>query len=309
MKKILKNRIFIFVLGLFIASSISVLAATYFESSAVTYDNKESGLTSTDVQGAIDELYNACKTPAVGGDEILEKVDIVTSGDGLYKDEYEEGRYFYKGANPNNYVTFNNEMAGWRIISIESDKTIKIMRIASIGEIKWDEGGSNNWAGPATLNTYLNSTYLNNQLNEVAKDQIVASNFSIGKVTYGNNNMSTQINNENSNKWYGKVALPTLSEYIRTNSNKSRCGTFNLMNSNYSSCVSTGWMDYNNYWWTLSPHSGNSYNAYYVNSRGRIEYGDVDYSYGYGVHPTIYLSSNIKITGGDGSQNNPYRFE
>ena len=87
MKKILKNRIFIFVLGLFIASSISVLAATYFESSAVTYDNKESGLTSTDVQGAIDELYNACKTPAVGGDEILEKVDIVTSGDGLYEDE------------------------------------------------------------------------------------------------------------------------------------------------------------------------------------------------------------------------------
>ena len=33
-----------------------------------------------------------------------------------------------KGANPNNYVTFNNETAGWRIISINSDGTIKIMR-------------------------------------------------------------------------------------------------------------------------------------------------------------------------------------
>ena len=38
----------------------------------------------------------------------------VTSGDGLYKDTYETGRYVYKGANPNNYITFNNEL--WRII-------------------------------------------------------------------------------------------------------------------------------------------------------------------------------------------------
>ena len=31
--------------------------------------------------------------------------DIATSGDGLYEDEYEEGRHVYKGANPNNYVS------------------------------------------------------------------------------------------------------------------------------------------------------------------------------------------------------------
>ncbi len=181
------------------------------------------------------------------------------------------------------------------------------MKIASIGEIKWDKGGSNNWAGPATLNTYLNSTYLNNQLNEVAKDQIVASNFSIGAVKYGNNNMSTQVSDENSNKWYGKVALPTVSEYIRTNSNKNECGTFSLNNSNYHNCISTGWMNNGSEWWTLTPYSSSSIIVFYIEL----------YHYGYDnvdnlpreVHPTIYLSSNIKITGGDGSQNNPYRFE
>ena len=31
----------------------------------------------------------------------------VSSGNGLYVDKYEEGRYVYKGANPNNYITFN----------------------------------------------------------------------------------------------------------------------------------------------------------------------------------------------------------
>ncbi len=69
-KKIFKNRIFIFVLGVFIASSISVLAATYFESSAVTYDNTKSGLSSTNVQGAIDELYNECSLSMEAEDNI-----------------------------------------------------------------------------------------------------------------------------------------------------------------------------------------------------------------------------------------------
>ena len=53
------------------------------------------------------------------------------SGDGLYADEYEPGRYVYKGANPNNYITFNNEP--WRIISVESDGTLKLIKKGSIG--------------------------------------------------------------------------------------------------------------------------------------------------------------------------------
>ena len=76
-KKIFKNRIFIFVLGVFIASSISVLAATYFESSAVTYDNTESGLSSTNVQGAIDELYNECLNMKKAGSYLKEEIQII----------------------------------------------------------------------------------------------------------------------------------------------------------------------------------------------------------------------------------------
>ena len=38
----------------------------------------------------------------------LLKENVVDTGDGLYKDIYEEGRYVYKGTNPDNYITFNN---------------------------------------------------------------------------------------------------------------------------------------------------------------------------------------------------------
>ena len=158
LKEFAKQYLVGFVLGVITTFSISVIAATYFPSNDVTYDNKESGLESMDVQGAIDELYNICFPPSAG-DSILNNVDIVTSGDGLYKDEYEDGKYTYKGANPNNYITFNDEEAGWRIISINSDGTIKIMKNGSIGDIAWDTSGnygSNYWNRPADLNTYLN---------------------------------------------------------------------------------------------------------------------------------------------------------
>ena len=312
-RKIFKNNVFCFILGSIIFGIVGVSAATYFESSVVTYDNSESGLSSTNVQGAIDELYNACFPPTPpGGDGILEKVPIVTEGDGLYEDEYEEGRYIFKGGNPNNYIVFNGEI--WRIISLEPDKTIKIMKTANINlytdsvDILWDFNGSNNWARPATLNTYLNGTYYNG-LNSTAKSQIVASNFSIGAVINDNNDLSTQVSNENARKWKGNIALPTVSEYIRTNSNKSSCGTFSLINDNYSSCVSTGWMDNNDYWWTLSPYSGDSGGVFYVESNGSLYGIGSDYGvYGRGapVRPALYLSSEVQITGGDGSPSNPF---
>ena len=75
--------------------------------------------------------------------------NVVTTGDGLYKDEYEEGRYIYKGANPNNYITFNNET--WRIISVENDGPIKIMLNESLEDMMWDSTNSNNIPSPPFL--------------------------------------------------------------------------------------------------------------------------------------------------------------
>ena len=76
-KKILKNRIFLCTLTAIIFGTVGVSAATYFQSKDVTYDNTESGLQSTDVQGAIDELYSACQVSAVPSisDYILDNVD------------------------------------------------------------------------------------------------------------------------------------------------------------------------------------------------------------------------------------------
>ena len=306
-KEFSKKYLIGFTLGLISAGIVVVYAETYFPSNQTTYDNSASGMQATDVQGAIDELYNTC-FPKTGGDTILDNTDIVTSGDGLYADEYEEGKYTYKGANPNNYVTFNNEEAGWRIISINSDGTIKIMRDADINTsntLAWDTSNSNNWNRPASLNTYLNGTYYNS-LTTTAQSQIVEGTYYAGAVTLGNNDMQDQISYEKVTTSKVKVALPTVSEYIRANSNKEQCGTFSLNNDNYRTCKNSDWMFNSTLSWrTLSPNSDTSNDLFNVRTNGSVDYNYAHYT-SYAVRPAITLSSKVQITGGTGTASDPY---
>ncbi len=301
-KSYIKTNIIGFVIAMVIVSGVAVYAAVTFPSSDVTYENGTSGLESTSVQGAIDELYTECTKEPTAGNQILDKVD-------LEKDPY-ECRYFFTGANPNNYVTFNNEEAEWRIISVECDGTIKIVRNNSIGELTYDSsiyGGNTNWARPADLNLYLNETYYNT-LSETSQHQISNHNFSIGTVIENNNNLENEINNENSKTWNGKIALPTVSEYIRSNSNKQQCSTIKLNNDYYSLCKTTNWMNNSNInvWWNLSPSNGYTNIIFDISNNGYISgFGLTADSVAH-VRPTLYLSSSVQIIGGDGTESNPY---
>ena len=312
-KEFIKKYLIGFALGVLSVGIVVVYAETYFPSNQTTYDNSVSELESTNVQDAIDELYGVC-FPPTGGDQILDNVDIVTSGDGLYKDEYEADKYIYKGANPNNYITFNNEEAGWRIISIENDGTIKIIKGKILQNNTYDTSNKKDWARPATLNTYLNNTYYNS-LTQTAKGQIVAHNFNIGEVTANNNDLSTQIKNEQTVNWFGKIGLLNVSEYLRVNSNKNNCKSIYLNNTNKATCVTTNWIYAKLLLgvytlWTLTPSTITSTERIFIagNNEGEI-YPDNSLD-GFGsVYPVLYLSPKVKITGGIGTQSDPYRIE
>ena len=304
LKKLLNNKIFIFIVTALIFGTIGVSAATYFASSQVTYDNKTSGLNATNVQGAIDELYETCTSEKIEIGE--EEIEVVTKGDGLYKDEDEGGKYTYKGANPNNYLTFNGENAGWRIISINWDGTIKIMREQNIGIMEWNTWDNNEWDS-AALNSYLNGTYYNS-LNATAQSQIVTATYFIGSIHENYRyDMQNQVYEEIGIRSKVKVALPTLSEYIRSNSDKEYCGTLMRYQGNYTACNNSNWMfDSSNNWWTLSATT--SFDVFYINYNGKIGPSTPTNS-PIAVRPTVTLSSEVQITGGDGSQSNPYRIE
>ncbi len=59
-----------------------------------------------------------------------------------------------------------------------------------------------------------------------------------------------------------------------------------------------------NGWWTLTAEAGYD-NVYYVQGGGSIAYYETEFV-NMSVHPTVYISSEVKITGGNGNQTNPY---
>lgn len=237
-------------------------------------------------------------------------VSLVDSGDGLYADEYEAGRYVYRGTNPDNYIMFNDEL--WRIIAKEADGTYKIVKNESIGTMMWDESNSNNWMRPATLNVYLNENYLNSITTN--SDKIISHNFNIGAVIGNSDDLYNQIVQEGKVVWYGKIGLISISEYIRANYNIEQCGTIKLNNLNRAICIATNWMQnlipLGSYMWTITAGTSNENYVFSINGNG----GNAGYIYNSNnnanlsnsiVVSALYLSSDIILTG-DGSQSNPY---
>ena len=237
--------------------------------------------------------------PSIGG----QPVEIVDSGDGLYEDTYESGRYVYKGANPNNYIEFDNGEI-WRIIAKEADGTYKILKKDLLPEQAWDITFSNNWASPATLNTYLNGEYYNGLDNSI-KDNIESHTWGIGGVERDNDDLSAQIVSEQGTTWSGNIGLIAHSDYLRANSDMTNCGTDKTNYENYETCRNTDWMYISgSYWWTITPNADESSRVWTVIGIGGLS--DNLAHYVYAPRPAAYLKSDITLSG-SGTLEDPYK--
>ena len=241
--------------------------------------------------------------------------------------------YRYRGASPKNYVTFNNET--WRIIGIfptddgtgKIENRIKIVRNESIGKKYWDTGESNNWARPATLNTELNTTYLNN-LSLTAQSMIGDAKYYLGGkkptsnsgyadtplqfYSYERKIQNTKSNefyyDKNPNSWVGKLGLMYVSDYGYASSN---CENKKLYDANSPSndiraCNDTNWL-YNikTNEWLLPQDSSYNISAFGVHSVG-LAYDSRVYDNQSAARPVLYLNSDVKIIVGHGTSTDPY---
>ena len=230
--------------------------------------------------------------------------------------------YRYRGASPKNYVTFNNEV--WRILGVfptddgtgKIENRIKIIKDQSIGEYKWDTSGSNNWARPGTLNTKLNTTYLNS-LDTISKNMIGNTKYYLGSynktaiqkdVMYQyerkiqNTTSDKFYYGTNPNSWVGKLALMYASDYGYAVSDEC---TQTLYNYNNATCKNNNWLFKVNSEWILPPSANASSSASGVFSGGIVSMSVVN-NFQYGVRPVLYLTSSAKITGGNGTIGSPY---
>ena len=189
----------------------------------------------------------------------------------------------YVGANPCNYVTFNGEKAGWRIIGIlntPEGQRMKLIRASSIGMYDWSN--DNDWT-TSTLQTLLNSgayynrtsgtclynsseqecDFTSNGLTEAAKNQIDTITWKLGGTAdykVSSNGLASHwytyergtdvpLHEESPTEWQGKVGLMYPSDYGYatsggSTSNRTSCLAKELYNWSNSSYSDC----YNNDW-------------------------------------------------------------
>ena len=113
--------------------------------------------------------------------------------------------------------------------------------------------------------------------------------------------------------WIGKVGLLYPSDYGYATSGGSTTDRNTCLNKavynwqsddDYSDCYNNDWLYNSSNQWAITPHGGLSSNVFYLQRSGHLY--SIDAFYNFEIRPVVYLKSNIKIIGGNGTKNNPY---
>lgn len=222
--------------------------------------------------------------------------------------------------NVNNYIYFNcNNYSNpssstceiWRIIGVFDGK-LKIIRNSTIGELAWDSNGIAAWS-TSTLQKILNENYYNgNELNfkiknETTRNMITSVKWNIGTYYSSRNIFSNAAySSEITKTWSGKIALPTVSDYLYSNDFLSSAPEDIYIDM---SCQkNNNWLSQkvDNFWFlNISSYSDSETYPWNLSVSGYIHYVN-NANNTFGILPTLYLKPELKINSGDGSESNPY---
>ena len=233
------------------------------------------------------------------------------------------------GANPNNYVLFNNEL--WRIIGVfnnidngsgNKEARLKIIRDEPYSTgIAWNTGSINDWS-KSSLQQELNTTYFNS-IQSLYQEMIGIAIWNLGgSDTYSDVTSSMFYERERGDSvytgrptaWTGSIGLMYVSDYGYATSggsttNRQACLAKELWNwSTVSDCYNNDWL-YNgdSHQWTLTTFSGYSFemgiNVFTVTSI--VAYAEAHNTYS-NASPVLYLNSSVEISGGTGEKSDPF---
>ena len=280
--------------------------------------------------------------------------------------------YRFRGADPNNYVSFNNDI--YRVIGVfdsnshgvEGKYLVKLIRSRMLGDYSWGVYNTTNTSG--TYSNYAND-WTGNTTGVKASANVLLNEFFYNKTdtssTYGACSSWTYYNSGNNYKtfscsdiighgidsnlrdyieevtWFlkgyktnsyskqnfylcerglstdttncmsansgaydasttGKIGLMYASDYLYASSYFADTATTTASSQYYGN---KNWL-YKGYEWTITPRADSATNAFRVIGSGYV------YNYyassGLGVRPTFYLKSNVIVTGGSGTFDDPY---
>ena len=180
--------------------------------------------------------------------------------------------YYFKGKNPNNYISFNSDM--WRIVSFNEDGTIKIIKNDDIGKEIFDSKANDFFK--SKLRNYLNNKYyLSSKYIKMIKP-------------YNWDNNSKNL-----------LGLISIYDYIYSSENCKNVESFfeGVCNNNYIYNMLKGKTA-----WTITKDENS---VLYI---GNIYYPDNEVDLKHYIFPALYLKEDITLIG-TGTASNPYKIK
>ena len=247
-------------------------------------------------------VINSTKLPSVTVQiaSYLDKLDKEKNS--LKNDNTIDSNLRYVGENPNNYVSFNNEL--WRIVgnfnvynteTNQNEILTKIVSSNSIGTYAWDSNGIAEW-NQASLMSFLNKKYMNAFTTSGLSASIANIRWNLGSFKldkeptnlslYNAERGTDHITNpsdgvERQDYWDGKIGLLYASDIF------------------YSENNDDAWLPNDDYWTLTS--------FYNEEEEGILCKGCIpNPSESHEVYPSLYLKSGVKIESGTGTYDDPY---
>ena len=214
------------------------------------------------------------------------------------------------------YATKEQLRTGGDYTSEENPRTQYKGSQSKISTYYWNKNTSNgNW-NEGRLNTVnLNGTYLTN-LGKTWTDKIATTTWYIGGLSMSIGQRSNardvygyELGLRKVNKPYdAKIGLMYLSEYFygALPTHWTKPGWNSDETKDYSSAVNDNWMYMGHYDWAITTEP-NATSIYIVNWSGNLSNAFPDSNEG--VRPTFNLTSNVELTSGSGSRENPFRIK
>ena len=251
-------------------------------------------------------------------------LSLADSSSELVYDGTSDNNLRYIGTDPNNYVSFNKGL--WRIIgvmnNIDDGTGKKKTRIKIIKEepysssMAWDTDNTNDWS-KSSLQEELNTTYLSS-ITSPYKEMISDAVWNLGGLSSTSNTTSTFYSAERGDTvytgrpttWTGSIGLMYPSDYGYATSGgdigRDTCLSYNLNDwDSYTDCYTNDWIYYGSMTnWTLTSLSSSSGQSCVISRFATVNTSSANTTWRF--FPNIYLTSDVKITGGDGSHDNPF---
>ena len=185
----------------------------------------------------------------------------------------------------------------------------QLMKLLNSGA--WWNGTSGSYYNASTTVTTVNFT--NYKLSDKAKSYITTSRYYLGEYNsetpitnkmYGYERGTLRYDSNRPLYWDGMVGIMYPSDYGYAAGNTCVIGT--KLYDYDGGCMNKDWLYISNtYQWLMPPYSGNSNRAFRVDSSGFIN-GTINVNGVYSVRPVFFLISSTLITGGTGTESDPY---